>query len=92
MRVFDIGNKARTGFWCAANDEAEAKQIALAAGHAKTIANLRSTDITAKFTGKGADAIKTGTQTGHLVFKGVSYTFEEIIAGVKREGEGWVFV
>jgi hypothetical protein len=92
MNVYDVGNKSRRGFWVAANTEAEAKQIAMTAGHAKTIAHLHATDISVNFTGKGAPEILSGTRTGHLAFKGVKLTFAEVINGTKREAEGWFFV
>ena len=99
MKVYDVGNKAREGFWCAAPDEEAAKQIALAAGHAKKIENLHVTDITEKFEGIGAAEILSGTRTGHLCWQGASHNAAEFFKTIKDTGKPpvpkpgkWIFV
>lgn len=98
MRIFDIGNKARTGFWCAAPDAETAKAIALAAGHAKSIDNLRATDVTEHFLDKramghtGIDEIVNGAATGHVIGRCQSYTMAELLAGVTKAKPHWVIL
>ena len=91
-RIYDLGNTSRVGFWCAAPDEATAREIAVKAGHAKKPGNLRVRDITEKVRNdKGMSPIIGSEQTGRLIYQGVSYTFAEVVAGVKREAKGWMF-
>lgn len=87
MRVYDVGNKARVGFWCAAPDAETAKQIALAAGHAKKLENLDTTDITEKFSGEGAAEILNGERTGHLVRQLSGFSGTQLIASLKATGK-----
>lgn len=96
MRIFDVGNKSNLGFWCAAPDAETAKQIALAAKHAKKIENLRATDVTENFlrdeaTGNhvGISEIIAGDKTGRVMGEGCSLTFKEIMEGKKPSPTRW---
>ena len=39
-RIYDVCNTAKVGYYCAAPDESEAKKIAIANGHGKSIKTL----------------------------------------------------
>jgi hypothetical protein len=96
MRIYDVGNKAKVGFWCAAPDEDTAKDIALAAKHAKNRQALRVADVTEMFLKNDPNhhdldsihAILNGTTTGRVVGIGQSFRFEEILKAIDETGTG----
>lgn len=75
VRIFDIGNKAKVGFWCAAPDAETAIEIALDAKHGKARENLHATDVTDSFLSQDPEhhdaasiqAIVNGTKTGRVI-------------------------
>lgn len=91
MRLYDIGNRARMGFWCIAPDEATAKQIALKAKHAKSLEALRARDVTDAYltdvhqapeSRASLEALLTGTKTGRAFKRGTSYNAAEHIRDI----------
>lgn len=95
MRIFDVGNTARRGFWVAAPDAETAKDIALAAKHAKKRANLHVLDVTDSFLREDPEyhdvesiqAILNGTRTGRVVAIGTSFSGAEFFAALKNTGQ-----
>lgn len=98
MRIYDVSNTARVGFWCAAPNHDTAISIALNAKHARRWENLTATDVTADFQQRiadghrGIEAILSGEQTGRIIGKGESYTMDEILAGVKKPRTEWIII
>ena len=96
MRIYDVGNKAKVGFWCAAPDEDTAKDIALAAKHAKNRQALRVTDVTEQFLSNSPahhdmdsiQAILDGDKTGRIVGQGQSFTFNQVVEAIAATGKG----
>ena len=75
MNIYDVSNKNKHGFWCAAPDAETAKDIALHAGHAKKRENLHVTDVTQRFLDldpqhhdlTSVQAILAGTRAGRVI-------------------------
>ena len=94
MRIYDVGNTARVGFWCAAPDAETAKQLALAAGHGKKLANLRATDVADHFLAqdpKHHDAasirsVLDGTRTGRVIGRAHSVRMDEVFRAIAETG------
>lgn len=88
MFIFDVVNRARVGFWCAAPDAGTAIEIAFAAGHAKKRENLTAKDVTERFMALDPErhdqesirAILDGQKTGRVIGRGHSYNAAEFFA------------
>lgn len=95
MRIFDVGNSAGAGFWCAAPDAATAIDIAFAAKHARKRENLDATDVTEKFRAfdpahheaSSIEAVLTGTKTGRVVGKLPVYNALELFDALAKTGK-----
>ena len=96
LKFFDVGNKARIGFWCIAKDAETAIQIAFEANHAKKKENLRATDITEEFlqSEKGPEVAEmaNGNIQGHLIKQGFSLSLTDLMAGKKPPPAFWKIV
>lgn len=92
-RIYDLGNKAKDGFWCAAPDEATAIRIALAKGHAKKAENLTVNDVTESFAGaNGIEPILAGPRTGRIALRGTALRIQDVLNGVKPPPSVWMFM
>jgi 3-hydroxyacyl-CoA dehydrogenase len=96
MDIFRVHNKAHCGCWVVAPDVASAKVLALQAKHARKIENLTAekvtADILADVAATGAQEIVSGNKTGFMVRRISGYTFDEVVAGVKKPGPRWELV
>lgn len=96
MRMYDIGNTNRIGFWVCAKDENSALNIVEKRGHIKNRKNARIHDITEQALEddkKKTDTLKqilNGNKQGRLMFQGVSYSFQEVLQGITKKPIGWI--
>ena len=96
MKMFDIGNLNKIGFWVCARNEKVALKIALEHRHIKDAKNGRIHNVTIQAlrddkTGT-LEKILSGKKEGQLVFQGVSYSFSEILNSAKKEPKGWMII
>ncbi len=87
MRFFDIGNRAKEGFWAVARDEAKALQIALDDGHIKTLKEARIHELPSQdFVGKpGISELEAEGYEGRIGWQGRAYSLMEVLQGKPKE-------
>ena len=89
-RMYDVGNKARTGMYIAAPDEEAAMDFALRMGHARKKANLHITDLTDSLIEEpGVREILESDVTARLGMEIPAYSIQEVLQGVKKGSGRW---
>ena len=98
QRMFDVGNSSHIGCWICAKDEAEALNVAVRLIRDVLGENGRISDVTERAlqddkTGT-LKPILEGTKVGKLFFRGVSYSFSEMMKirngeMEERKPKGW---
>jgi hypothetical protein len=86
MRIYDVGNKGRTGAWIIADSAAAAEQIAREIGHIKKSA-LAISDVTDHLlrhpepeTSASLRTLLASGRTGRICLRGQALTFADIQA------------